>query len=455
MPDLRGNTRMFYGDYEFAPVPLFSWGKELVRDSKFDELFIVNTLSFEGILLEDTPSESGGFVLMNQKRANLQSALTASGTQELLITFEGNTIVSGIFPRVNNVNIDAGIWVDRVNYSFQMQYDEGLDPSGLIQSFSETWEFNENEDRRSVSATHNINAVGINTAGTGTNNALTNARDFVLLRTGYINVPPGHPAFVQGSGTLTAFEELRSETADVQTGSFAVVENFTLSSGNFVHIRTGQLQLADDGITTVSLNGNVRGLGRGDTAFPRALNAWDNIFKPRLPADASGIYNSLGGEATLFTSTFQSFSLTQNEFTGTLDYSVSYNDDPSTDLPSGIQDFTLNVQDQPPVRLFASFAIMERSLGNVVQDIGTSTEGRFSITGSAIGKQGFLFDDLVQFVEDEVNAVRPLPASYVTLRLDQQTITKDEDKNTINFSFIWLYTTDLSQAKIEGPVIID
>lgn len=452
---VEGFTKLSYGSYFFKPAPLFSWTKELVRDSKFDQLYIQNTLEFNGTLLENSPSESGSFVLMNQKRQSLQDALLASGVQPLIITYQGDVVISGIFPKVSNVTIDQGVWVDRVNYSFTAQFNEELDPSGAIQQFSETWDFQENEDRRSITATHNISAVGIDTSNGGTNNSLTNARTFVLSKLGYTNVPPGHPAFAQGSGTLLAYEELRSESVDVQAGSFAVSEAFTLSSGNYIHTRTSDFDIDNTGITTISLNGTVRGLGRGDVAFVRAFNGWTNNIRPKLPADASGIYSQCGGSATLYTSNFQSFRLTKNSFAGTIDYSATYSDDPSTDLPSGIQEFTFNIQDQKPVKLFASFTIPQRSLGNVVQDIATPTEGRFSINGTAIGKQGFPFDDIIVFVEDKINDNRPLAANYQTLRLDSQTITKDEQKNTLTFSLLWVYTTDLSLAKIDGPVILD
>jgi hypothetical protein len=98
---------------------------------------------------------------------------------------------------------------------------------------------------------------------------------------------------------------------------------------------------------------------------------------------------------------------------------------------------------------------MERTLGNVVQDIGTSTEGNYTISGTAIGKQGFPFASLLDFVQGEINAHRPLSVNYQTLRLEQKQITKEEDKNTVNFSLTWIYTVDLSQAAIDGFVVIN
>ena len=450
-----GSTRMFYGNYEFMPVPVFSWSTEMIRDNKQEELSLRNTLDFTGVLLEVLPTESGIFPNMYLQRELLKRALTESGVQQWRITYEGNTVQSGIFPRVQDVNFEEGVWVDRINYTFSFVFDQALSGKTPVDSFNETWTFEENDDRRSVTVNHDLSAVGVNTSASGISNALVNARIFVLARTGYSNVPAGHPAFVEGSGTLQAYEERRTESVDVQQGSFSVTESFTLSSGNFTHLQTGQLNTDAEGITTVSLDGAVRGLGRGDHAYTRALAAWIDRIRGNLPGQASGVYNELGGIATLFTSNPESLSVTRNPFAGTIDYSISFTDDPTQDLPSGVQDFTITVQDDKPVRLFASFAIMERTLGNVVQDIATSTEGRITIAGSAIGKQGFPFNDLLDFVEGRINLLRPISASYITLRLDQKSVTKDEAQNTVNFTLVWLYTKELSAAAIDGPVSLD
>lgn len=449
----KGSTRMFFGDYEFEPIPIFSWSTEVIRDAKLEDLFLRNSLDFTGVIL-DIPVESGSFQTLMQRRDNLKNVLTASGSNEWRITFNGNHLVSGIYPQVSNISFDEGTWADRINYTFSFTFDEQISGKSPIQDFSETWDFEENDDRRSVTASHNISAVGVNTNPSGTNNALENARTFVLSKTGYENVPPGHPAFVEGSGTLSAYEELRSENIDSQAGSFSVVESFTLSSGNFIHTRNAQFSTDNNGITTVSLDGNIRGLGRKHTAFPNALSAWNNNILPGIPGDASGVYSQFNGEAILFTSNFESISITKNDFTGTISYNVSYTDDSSQNLPSGIQDFTLNIQDEKPLRLFASFTIMERALGNVVQDIGTSTEGRFTISGSAIGKQGFPFQSLLDFVEERINQNRPLSVNYITLRLSNYSVSKDEDKNTVSFNITWTYTKDLSQVPVANDDVI-
>jgi len=453
-----GTTRMFYGDYEFTPVPLLTESIEIIRDAKLDQLFSRNTKEFTGVLLEN-PGASGAFLSLFEKKEALLRAL-ASGNQELIISHAGVPLVSGEFPRINGPVFEEGTWVDRVNFTFSAERDSVEEGSG-IQSFTETWAFEEDDNQRSVTVQHDVNAIGINSNPSGINNAVTNARSFVLARTGYDKVPTSHPVFVQASGTISvpsnAFEALRSESIDIQAGSFGVTERFILSSGNFIHTRTAQFNIEADGVTTVSLNGNIRGLGRkgDDIAYQRALIVYDDL-RPLFPADASGIYSEFSGDATLFTTNPLQNNVTKNRFLGTVDYSVSFDDSPSNNLPSGIQEFSISTQVQEPIRIFASFLIMERALGPVVQDVATSNEGSFTIQGNAVGKPSFPFNDLLAFVEDKINDNRPDPIDFITLRPGALSVTKDQENKVIQFNVQYAFTKELSQVfgDASAPVVI-
>lgn len=441
---------MFYGDYEFVPVPIFTWATEMLRDGKGDALILRHTLDFTGDLLYTVGD--GSVATMIAKKEALEHAL-ASGSKMFVISKDGAAVISGVYPVVTNFNANEGVWVDRINYTFNLSYDENFYGSGIA-SYTETWDFEEAPDRHTATAKHNVSAVGSNTAAPGVNNAFTNAKTFVLAQKSWKRVLASTPAFVQASGTYGAYEESRAESCDPQAGSYSISESYTLCSGSYIHTHSATLSIDDASVGTLSVEGTIQGLGRGEQAFTRAKTGYTSL-KSHFPAYASGYYSELGGEGTIYTSNYTSFSVTRNPFNGTVQYNYSYSDSPAENLPSGIQDFTLTVADKKPVRLYASFAIMERALGNVVQDIGTSTEGQFTISGNAIGKTGYPFASLLSFVQDKINEKRPLSINYQTLRLSEKTVTKDEDKNTVNFSLTWDYTVELSSAAIDGDVIIN
>lgn len=449
------DVRMFYGQYEFVPVPVFTESTEMVRDAKLDQTFARITREFNGTLLN--PAASGSFIDLFQKKEEMRLAL-GSGQQEFKITYKGNTIVSD-FPRVNGPVFAEGVWVNRIDYTFTMELDEDREDKN-IQSFNESWNFDESEDNTTVAVQHDLSAVGINTAGSGLNNAFLNAKGFVLGKVGYVNAASGAPFFAQVSGvSFDAYEELRSEQHDLQQGSFGISERFVLSSGNFIHTQTAQFAADNNGVITVSLNGNVRGLGRKglNAGYQRAVLAFKSKIQPKFPAMASGVYSDFDGGAILFTSNPTSKSMTRNQFAGTIDYSISFSDSPSENLPSGVLDFSISVQVQDAVRTFASFPIMNRNLGPVIQDVGTSNEGTYTVQGNVVGKPGFPFADLLAFVEDQVNIRRPDPLDFQTLRTGSKQVTKDTLNRTVNFNIGWIFTKELSQVfgDAGAPVVIN
>lgn len=449
-------TKMFYGTYEFNPVPLINWTTALVKDSKDSPLYLENTLAMEGTLC-NFASESGAFTELMTSRQALVDAVTTSGL-EFKIDHDNVPIVSGIFPTLESIDFDAGTWTEQIPYTLTFVYQEALDGGPVVENFNETWSFQENDDRRSVTVTHDVSAVGINTAGSGSNNALQNARTFVLARTGYSNVPATHPVFVQASGILpsaldiTAYESLRTENVDVQAGSFQINEQFILSSGAFTHSQSTSFQTDNEGITTVSVDGTVTGLGRGPNLFLNALNSFNNNVEPFLAGKAVEVYSRFSGSGTLYTSRPQSNSVSQNEFNGTINYSRAYTDDPGSNLPSDIQDASVNVTNNEPTRVYVTIPICNRSQGPIVQNVATTSPGTYTISGSVTAKAGIAIDAAVAYATQLINDNLPTEArtgyTHQTIILTSKSIAKDALRRTVNFNLQWQYTS--SQFASEG-----
>lgn len=445
-------SEMYYGDYQFTPVPIITnKSMEVIYTDHGERNFIRHTMELSSSILSPA-ADSGRLDYLFTHKNNLINAL-ASGAQEFRIYWNGLPQMSGVYPRVGGVSFSDDVWVDRLDYSFSLEWEEDF-YSTNIQSYTDTWAFEEQDDRRVVLARHDVSAVGIDTNPSGTNNAFTNAKTYVLTKTGWANAVANTPGFATVSGTYSAYEEhTRTESVDPQGGSYAVSEVFLLSSGTYIDTYNSQLAIDNLGISTLTITGNVKGVGRGDDAYDRALAGWSSV-KSLLPSRASGAYSELGGDATLYTTNYQTLSTSSNEFAGTVDYSVSYTDSGSANLPSGILDFSMSVQDNKAVRLYASFAIAERALGNVVQDIATPTEGTYTINGTAVGKPSYPFASVKNYVETQVNNKRPNSANYETLRLSQQQVGEDENNNTVTFNLVWTYTKSLGAAAQEGYITI-
>ena len=72
-------------------------------------------------------------------------------------------------------------------------------------------------------------------------------------------------------------------------------------------------------------------------------------------------------------------SITRNQPKGTINYSISYDNRPSTCIPGALKE-TISVEDHHPHHVFSSTAVIGRRRGPVFQDINTQTAWRRSLT---------------------------------------------------------------------------
>jgi hypothetical protein len=185
-----------------------------------------------------------------------------------------------------------------------------------------------------------------------------------------------------------------------------------------------------------------------------ALTAWDNNIKPRLDEDAEVIYSRFVGSGTLFTSNPRTLSITQVPFAAQINYSYSYDDDVASDLPEEIQDASIQIQNQEPLVQRAVFQIPDRTQGPIYQDINTTTEGQYTITGNATGKQGVDISVVKAYVQEQINLNLPDTklSNFVDLRLSQKNVSTDEIKNTVNFTVTWNYT--MNKGLVDDGTVI-
>jgi hypothetical protein len=446
--------KMTYGGYRFWPAPLMSMSIEPLKTEAGKRLADRVTLSFTGSLLYTDNLSSGNVANMLTLKDNLSNALSGDNREFQLLHHinstlaQGEPIISGIYPRVENLAFDEGTWVDRIGYSFDLTYETHLVSGAVpIETYSDDWDFEEDASARVIRASHSVSAKGINTTiSGGDSNALEFARTWVNARMGADSLPSGLPDFCD-SGTLGTFklQKYRSESASVTDGTYSASEDITIASGAYAHSYTAQMQQDAAGITVVTINGNVEGLGRFDTAIDNAVSGWNVNVSPVLSGMAAGIYTELSGAGTLNIGKVLSLSVTKDVFSGRIGYSTSYDDDPKQ-LPSGIAEFNITKQIKLPVRKKAIFGIPSRIAGSIVHDIGTPTDGSIGINGTAQGVIDTQLDYVKEFCEDEINALRPNSALYNEIWFSDFSKTENVDQKTFSFSVSWAYTDNLTNV---------
>ena len=223
--------------------------------------------------------------------------------------------------------------------------------------------------------------------------------------------------------------------------------------------------LKDNGVATVTLAGTVQGLGRtitkdvarGGAGFERAASGFLNTIKPALPTQANEVYNryKVNIGSGLNTDSPTAYSISENRCNGTVAFSITYTDNLTANLPSGIASRSCSASINEGVRLFASHAIPFRRLGNLLQDIRTTTEGSITLSCNAQAKNtGDPVVDTnraIEAVQDELNRLRGIharPADFVTLRVTGNPTQEIDDRGlSCSASITYAFTVDLAAVQ--------
>jgi len=466
-------VEVWYGDHKLVPAPFISWVVESQHDGNTKVRTVQTTrLTLEGTFV-DLPD--GTYERMFEYQESLRSMFSVDAQEFKIVAGAGNTnlasgtvIKDGIYPQITNVNVKPDIQHNVIDYTVDMLESVASVSGQAVENMSDSWELSENDEDCYIDVTHTVSAKGINTLASGTD-AIDNARAAVSPRLGTTNIPYYLPEYTEPSGggspgaSRTNIYEVtvsRREASDILAGTYSVTEQFAIVSGTapYIHNNQNSFEENENGVATVTLRGTIKGLGRtnnnpsGGIGFDRALAGY-NTLKENFPVEASGIYSLYKENASnfyLFTTNSLGMSVAENRCVGTIQYSISYTDDPGENLPSGITEATTSVQRNEAIRLFASHPIIFRRLGNIVQDIKTTVEGRITINSSATaentGDSTVDTNRAIAYVQSEINRLRPNSADYQDLRVGGVDETFNDKELSAQASATYIFVTDLSSV---------
>lgn len=225
---------------------------------------------------------------------------------------------------VNSVQFDQSRWFGVLPYSVNLTcYPSGLFSGAFgILNPVDTWSFAE-QDNATLAVTHTISCQPFNTSS-GPSNALDNARNWALARTGLNSTV--YPVMISGVSPENFCLLTQAESVDRFNGTYSIVENYTndLARTGYGVIRySTDINSGANGIT-VNLNGVAQGCGKNLTGVRAAFNNLDKF------AIATKQYQSVFDRTDLNPIPLsQSFS--ENPFTTEIDFAYSYD---NSNLPS-------------------------------------------------------------------------------------------------------------------------
>lgn len=475
-------VEVYYNGCKLTPAPLIDWTVEPQFNDAGVRTTDLNRLTLTGSVLV---VPSGSYEQMYTKQEELRTAFSVDEKDFVILAgpanktlAEGTVICSGLKPKVLGVSIPADTQFQRIDYTIELEDQVAVSGvSGVTSSLSDQWTFQEDPNTCTVNISHQVNAEGPE----GEADKFEQALRAVKARLGIDKLPLSLPCFVEpnasglfgfthpsvaGGGPVFEVSVQREEVADIANGTYQATEIFTIVSGVPFYFtqRTESFEEDSAGVATVTLAGTVQGLGRtlaanqpdGGPGFARACSGFINHVRPQLRWDASGVYNkykegSSGSGLALFNPT--TFSTTQNKCQGTVDFSITFTDDPTANLPSGIVNRTCSVSVVEGLNLKVSHAIPFRRLGNIIQDMKTTTEGSVSIQCQAQAKNtGNSVADTnraIEFVQDEINRLKAIhanPANFVDIRISNLNQQFSDTDLTSNVTLDFAFTIDLASA---------
>ena len=479
-----------YGRAQITPAPLVDFTVEPqfddtgVRQSETTRIVLTGSI----LILP-----SGSYEQMYVKQEELRTTFAEDNLDFTIVAADGNStlpegtvICSGLTPKVKSVNIAPDIHVTRFDYTIELEDSVAASGvSGVTSSFNNQWTFREDAESCTLLVTHQVSAEGVG----GEVDAFENALTAVKAALGIDKLPIQLPCFAQpnasggfgithpsnpAGGPVFEFSVQREEVADVANGSYSATEVFRIVSGVpfFFTEKSSSYSQDANGISTVTVQGTVQGLGRtlnpgdpeGSTGFSRASSGFINQVRPQLKWDASGIYvkykeNNVG--SGLILDNPQSISIAENKCRGEITFSFGFTDDRSANVPSGIISLTTSVSRTDAIRLFASHAIPFRRLGNLLQDIDTTVPGQVTITAQAqsenTGSPGTDVNNAILAIQNEINRLRHIhanPNDFQTLRVSSISQDSSDVDLDANVTVVYEFTVDLAAVQSANADIV-
>lgn len=469
-------THVMYNGQRLIPAPLVTINKEYERSGDGTKIGVNFTLTISGTLLayKGSPDSSGVFwtntgypsdeVIVSDSRLSaierkidaVRDLFSEDGHQLEFQSADGKAPIK-CNPIIQSINFPEGRWHDTVDYSIVVRTDKlygspnvGASEEDLefaISSASESWSLQANEqpqgvslslgagssppsanDSRTYTLVHTINATGkitYDSAGTLTQEAWKNARAFVDSRDGYdasaitqsllpigpSDSPP--PEEVAGA----PYNHIRSINYDEIAGTYSLTETWTIANQKYLEQYTvTTTQAADTGVIRVGINGNVTGLYQRSadsvtdtvTGYENADTAWtaiESLLITRSQSYSGQILNVVPLTATVG----------RNPAAGVISYTYEYDNRPSN-LITGSRSESITVTNNWDVDVFAEQLVIGRTLGPVLQSIGTHTALKRSLNIEVVFNR----------VEGVSGVITDIPAIYggpgTTAMSDLQTV---------------------------------
>lgn len=190
----------------------------------------------------------------------------------------------------------------------------------------------------------------------------------------------------------------------------------------------------DDCYYLVKESGIIKGLAGACIStdkYNHALTAWTSTVKSGIAARVTAYYSLITG----LNNSLKLLSSNERRsiHSGQISYDYSYTDD-LTITNNIIKKVEISTTDHPPILLLNRFAVA--SVGEIVQSLGTSKEGKREISIKMLGRRGTALTAYLTEALSRLNALRPV-GNDIFISACSYSFTPLE--NTFNLQLEWTY----------------
>lgn len=205
------------------------------------------------------------------------------------------------------------------------------------------------------------------------------------------------PDLKNSTPSYKGFNHVRTINSDLSAGTYSVEESWLLSASDLTATHEIEVSVEDDKgpFVTVAVNANFQGLNSSNFNDEITIDKFDQAeasytaMKDKFYTLANSAYGNFDGEGNLRNEKI-SESYGENRTTGTITYSVTFNDDVILLENAFSESISINYDnDEGLNEVIAKIPIIGREEGPIIQDMNTTTIKIVTGTLDAQMKRGF------------------------------------------------------------------
>lgn len=408
---------LLYNGKKIEPAPFIRIAKDYERSDSDEKQGVNYNVSLIGTLVSyrGSPDSSGNFWILGgsppdenipyddrlrallRKRQALDCLFSEDGKLLEIFALNGMSTIK-CYPKVQGIEWQEGIFVDKIQYTVNLLVDQIFTTSAAIcesgiynpalKRSNEEWQIEDNDKPDSFRLTHIVSAVGKLSYDSNGNEikGWRNAQNWVLPRLGLEQEKILSSGVHNLPSYYGGFNYVRGNRTNEIEGSYEVTESWILSSGNYLEDFTVEKNTAEDGRITIGVQGTVEGLEirdnqnwnpRTQTKYVSANAGFTTIVEPNM-LNRAQTYGGVNVNPEPITKV-----IGKNPITGIINYNYSFNDRPSN--LTNAKSETIEVTDDNQSDVFAAIPVIGRFTGPVLQSLGARTEKKRSLTIELVG----------------------------------------------------------------------